>query len=63
MNPVSWEIDTTVAERRSGNLRETPRLEIVAPDGWQLGVPEGVHAQTLSCVVAVLRQAPADERV
>ncbi len=35
---------------------ETPRLEIVAPDGWQVRVPDGVNAQTLCDVVAALRQ-------
>jgi hypothetical protein len=42
---------------------ETPRLEIVAPDGWQVAVPGGVDIQTLSDVVAVLRQAVGGERV
>ena len=42
---------------------EAPRLEIVAPNGWQVRVPDGVDAQTLSDVVAVLGQAGSEERV
>ncbi len=40
---------------------ETSRLEIVAPDGWQVRVPGGVDIQTLFDVVAVLRQASGEE--
>jgi hypothetical protein len=40
---------------------ETPRLEIVAPDGWQVRVPDGINAQTLSDAIAALRQASGQE--
>jgi len=40
---------------------ETSRLEIVAPDGWQVRVPDGVNAQTLCDVVAALRQQSGQE--
>jgi len=41
---------------------EAPRLEIVAPGGWQVRVPVGADLQTLSDVLAVLRQATGEER-
>ena len=40
---------------------EAARLEIVAPDGWQVRVPDGVSAQTLCDVVAALRQPSGQE--
>ncbi len=37
------------------------RLEIVAPNGWQVRVPDGADPQTLSAVVAALQQSADEE--
>jgi len=40
---------------------ETARLEILAPNGWRVRVPNGVDGETLSEVVAVLCGSVGEE--